>query len=136
MPALAARFEEHAARLVDCASLEVSEQDGAVTYRLRPRNTDAAGVILYIGPWGGGTVRLDDPACGPDEIGEDLDVDLQSIDFFVKVAVDGRATAFHLGRGGCVEVRDGDRTSRTWCNAFAWPGWRRRAERVDFRPYR
>ena len=135
MISFAARFEEHAARLVDCASLEVSEQDGAVTYRLRPRNTDAAGVVLYIDPWGGGTVAIDDPACGPDEIGEDLDVGLQSIDFFVKVAVDGRATAFHLGRGGCVEVHDGDRTSRTWCT----PRMARLAatrQRVDFRPYR
>lgn len=84
---------------------------------------------------GHGTVALDDPACVPAELDGDPVADAKAVDYFISVAVDGRATAFHLGRGGCVEIQEGDKTSRTWHNALPWPGWRRRAERVVYRPY-
>jgi hypothetical protein len=122
--------------LSDCAALEVAERDGAVTLRLRPHNTSAVGVVLYLGLGDFGTARLDDPASVPAELGEDAAQDLLAIDRFIDVAVEGRATAFHIGRGGCIEVREGERSSRSWKNALPWPGWRRRADRVEYSPYR
>lgn len=91
---------------------------------------------MYLESGGLGTVSLDDAASAPAELGEDLTLDLRAIDSFVDIAVEGRATAFHLGRGGCIEVRGSKREPRTWMHAWPWPGWRRRAERIDYVPYR
>ncbi|GAC1379869.1 MAG: hypothetical protein NVSMB48_04600 [Marmoricola sp.] len=135
MPSVRAHFEDRAASLSDQASLESFEKDGAVTLRLRPHAPKAAGVVLYLNAFGTGSVALDDSACAPAELGDNPVADAKAVDHFIAVAVDGRATAFRLGRGGCVEVRDGDRTSRIWHNAIAWPGWRRWAERVEYEPY-
>jgi len=133
---LRTHFEDRAAALEGRATLEAVEQDGAVTMRLRPHASGAVGVVLYLLPDTVGTVALDDPACAPAELGGDLVADLRAIDHFVAVAVEGRATAFHLGRGGCVEeVTSAGSISRSWHNALPWPGWRRRAERVEYRPY-
>jgi hypothetical protein len=128
-------FEDHAAGLSDRAAIESVEKDGAVTIRLRPRTPTAVGVVLYLYAEGRGTVALDDPACVPAELGDDPVADANAVDYFIGVAVEGRATAFHLGRGGCVEVREGGNTLRNWHNAWPWPGWRRRAERVGYEPY-
>jgi hypothetical protein len=73
---------------------------------------------------------------GSAELGDDPVADQSAIDYFIDVAVQGLATAFRLGRGGCVEVRDGGgKSSRSWPNAWPWPGWRTRAERVAYVPY-
>jgi hypothetical protein len=136
MSHLRSHFEKRAARLRDCAALEVSEGERATTHRLRPHNPSAVGVVMYLGSGDLGTVSLDDPASVPAELGEDVTLDLRAIDSFIDIAVEGRATAFHLGRGGCVEVRGSNHEPRTWMHAWPWPGWRRRAERVDYVPYR
>jgi hypothetical protein len=136
MPSVRAHFEDRAAALSDRSTVAVSEQDGAVTVRLQPNAAAAAGVVLYLVGEKYGTVALDDPACVPAELGDDPVADQSAIDYFIDVAVEGRATAFHLGRGECVEVRDGDgKSPRSWHNAWPWPGWRTRAERVAHLPY-
>jgi hypothetical protein len=129
-------FEDRAAGLSDWATLERAEEQGALTLRLRPQNPNAVGVVLYLGVGGYGTVKLDDPASVPAELGDDVDQDIQAIDSVIDVAVEGRATAFHIGRGGCIEEQRGEVSSRSWKNAWPWPGWRRRAEKVDYLPYR
>lgn len=95
------------------------EEDGAVTIRLCPHALAAVGVVLYLYPDQLGTVALADPACVPAELGTDPVADSTAVDHLLSVAVEGRATAFHLGRGGCLEVRDGGDISRSWNNA--WP---------------
>ncbi|NPD05589.1 hypothetical protein HN031_12925 [Nocardioides sp. zg-1308] len=129
-------FEEYAARLSDCATLQTSEDHGATFLRIVPRRPDAVGVVLYLGNGYHGTVQLDDQAAVPAELSEDVALAVQSIDEVIRLAVEGRATAFHLGRGGCLEERNAGATTRSWRNAWPWPGWRRRAHRVDFLPYR
>lgn len=129
-------FEERAAGLSDCAVLHVTDVDGSATCRLVPHKPGSVGVVLYVGHGGVGTVRLDDAASAPAELGESASQDRKAVEHVLDIAVDGRATAYHLGRGGCVEERDGSRVSRTWHNAWPWPGWRRRATRIDYLPYR
>lgn len=136
MSSLRAHFEERAARLSDCATVQTSEESGATTVRLTPNRADAVGVVLYLGPGGHGTVRLDDPAAVPAELGEDAELDVRAIDHIIDTAVEGRATAFHIGRGGCVEEWSGGTSHRSWRNAVPWPGWRRRAHQFDYLPYR
>jgi hypothetical protein len=116
--------------------LKCTEQRGAIVLRLRPLRPGAAGVVLHLGPDDCGTVHLDDPASAPAELGDDVGMDIEAIDQVIDVAVDGRATAFHIGRGGCVEELNGGVMSRTWKNAWPWPGWRRRSDRVEYLPYR
>ena len=128
-------FEDRAASLSDRATIETVEQDGAVTVTLHPRNPTAVGVVLYLYDDEVGRVALNDPACAPAELGDDPAADSNAVDYFINLAVEGRATAFHLGRGGCVEVRDGEKASRSWHNAWSWPGWRRRARRIGYEPY-
>ena len=99
------------------------------------RSPTAIGVVLYLSANAVGTVALDDPACVPAELGEDPDKDAKTVDYFVDVAIEGRVRAFHLGRGGCAEIREDDRVDRSWHNAWPWPGWRRRAERVEYDAY-
>ena len=135
MSSVRTHFEERVASLSDRAVLDCVEKDGAVTVRLCPNVSTAVGVVLYLYAEKHGTVALDDPACAPAELGDDPDADRKAVDHFIDVAVEGRATAFHLGRGGCVEFREGNTTSRGWHNAWPWPGWRRRAERVGYGPY-
>jgi len=135
MPSVRTHFEERAATIADRATVDRVEKDGAVTIRLRPQAAEAVGVVLYLNAFEVGTVALDDPACVPAELGHDPVADAKTVDYFISVAVEGRATAFHLGRGGCVEVREGAKTVRSWHNAWPWPGWRRRAKRVGYEPY-
>ena len=136
MPSLRAHFEARAAALTDCATLEVDEDDGATTLTLRPRNPEAVGVVLYLGQGEIGTVAIDDPASAPAELGGVMEEDVRAIDYFIEIAVEGRSTAFHVGRGGCVEVRDSMGASRTWKHAWPWPGWHWRAQRIDYLSYR
>ena len=136
MSSLRTHFERRAAAVSDCATADVVGADDALTCWLRPHNPNAVGVVLYVAFGRYGTVALDDPACAPAELGDDAEADEQAIDYLIDVAVEGRATAFHIGSGGCVEVRPEDTVSRTWLNAWPLPGWRRRAERVDYMPYR
>ena len=91
---------KRAATLSDRATVDCVEGDGATTIRLRPHTPKAVGVILYLHADQVGTVALDDPACGPAELGDDPIADTRAIDDFISAAVPGRATAFHLGRGG------------------------------------
>jgi hypothetical protein len=135
MPSVRAHFEDRAARLSERASIETLEKAGALTIRLCPRSATAVGVVLYLSEGEHGTVALDDHACAPAELGQDPVADAKAVDYFMSVAVEGRATAFHVGRGGCIEIRQGETTSRTWKNAWPWPGWRGRAARVDYEPY-
>jgi hypothetical protein len=72
---------------------------GAVTIRLRPHAPKAVAVVLYLYADQLGTVALDDTACVPAELGEDPVADTKAVDHFISVAVEGRATAFHFGRG-------------------------------------
>ncbi|WP_112242363.1 hypothetical protein [Kribbella monticola] len=136
MSQLTVHFEKRAARLRDCATIEVSEGQRATTHRLVPHNPSAVGVVMYVGRGGIGTIGLDDPASAPAELGEDMTLDLRAIDSLIDLAVEGRATAFHLARGGCIEVRGLNHEPRTWMNALPRPGWRRRAKRTDYAPYR
>lgn len=136
MYSLRTHFEERAARLSDCATVQSSEESGATTVRLTPNCADAVGVVLYLGPGCHGTVRLDDQAAVPAELGEDAELDVETINHILDTAVEGRATAFHIGGGGCVEEWSGGTTYRSWRNAVPWPGWRRRAHRLDYLPYR
>jgi hypothetical protein len=133
---LCAYFEGRASELADLATLEVSEQHGAVTLRLRPRSADAVGVALYLLDDVVGTVAFTDqasvrlnsatmqtPTVSPlttSSTWQSLVELLHSI-WVAVVASRERAT-------------DG-RISHTWNNAWPWPGWRRRATRVDYAPY-
>ncbi len=136
MSLLRTHFEERAARLSDCATVQSREMSGATTLRLTPHRANAVGVILYLGPGDYGTVRLDDQAAVAVELGEDVELDVKAIDHIIDTAVAGRATAFHLGRGGVVEEWSDGTAHRSWRNAVPWPGWRRRAQRFDYLPYR
>lgn len=130
-------FEKQAAELSDVATLHYAESDRATTITLRPHRSDAAGVVLYLGPGDTfGTVSLDDPAAVPVELGEDLSEDLRAIDAVVAMAVEGRAVSFRIGRGGCVEESQAGRTTRSWRISWPLPGWRKRATRTDYGPYR
>ncbi|MEP7740420.1 hypothetical protein ABKW28_22480 [Nocardioides sp. 31GB23] len=135
MSSVRAHFEERAAALSDRVSVDCVEKDGAATIHLRPQAAKAVGVILYLYADQVGTVALDDPACVPAELGDDPVADAEAVDHFISMAVEGRATAYHLGRGGCIEVRDDGKSSRSWNNAWPWPGWKGRADRVDYEPY-
>jgi len=123
-----AYFEKKASALSRLSTVEVVEQDDSVTIKIRPNSATAVGVVLHLscGPFG--IVQLDDSACAPAELGDDPLVDRSAIDYFIDAAVEGRAVAFHLGNGGCVEIRDGDTTRlpfllleriKTWC-AFCY----------------
>lgn len=136
MSSLRAHFEERVASLSDCAEVRCAVKDGATFLRLEPHSPQAARVVLYLIPGDHGTVGLDDPAAVPVELGEDVRLDMKAIDHVIDTAVEGRATAFHIGRGGCLEERIGDTVCRSWVGALPWPGWRRRARRLDYRPYR
>lgn len=131
-------FETRAAELADLADLaEPHEHAAAVRLTLTPKTPAAVGVVLYLLHDRVGTVKLDDQASVPAELGDDDDADRSAIDQTIDVAVYGRATAFHLGRGGCIEERDdAGHVTRTWMNALPWPGWRRRATRIEYAPYR
>lgn len=119
MSSLRTHFEERAARLSDCATVQSSEESGATTVRLTPNRADAVGVVLHLGPGGHGTVRLDDQAAVPAKLGEDAELDAKAIDHVIDTAVERRATAFHIGRGGCVEEWSGGTSYRSWRNAVA-----------------
>jgi len=136
MSSLRTHFEERVAHLSDCATVQFTEESGATTFRLTPHRAEAVGVVLCLGPGDDGTVQLDDQAAVPTELGEDAELDVKAIDHIIDTAVEGRATAFHIGRGGCVEERSGGTSYRSWRNALPWPGWRRRAQRFDYLPYR
>jgi hypothetical protein len=69
-------------------------------------------------------------------LGDDVHADAHTIDSFIDAAVEGRVTAYHLGKGGAIEERTGDIVDRTWLNAVPLPGWRRRATAHAYRPYR
>jgi hypothetical protein len=129
-------FVERAAALVDCAALSRAEDEYAVWLWLRPSQPRAAAVLLYLTRQGHGTVALDDPACVPAELGEDEHDDLRAIDHVIDLAVDGAAVAYRWRRGGCVEESRDGATTRSWMNVVPLPGWRRRALRVDYAPYR
>ena len=133
---LKAYFDERAGELWDCATTGGTIDFDATTTMLRPHNRSSVGVVLYLGPGNTGTVRLTDPASAPAELGEDEAEDLRAIEDFLDIAVNGHATALRVGRGGCIETHNGGRTTRTWQNAWPWPGWRRRAQRIEYRPYR
>lgn len=135
MTSVRAHFEDRAATLSDRATVDLVEKDGAVTIRLCPHAPKAVGVVLYLYTDQLGTVALDDPACAPAELGDNPVADAKAVDHFISMAVEGRATAYHLGRGGCIEVRVDGKSSRSWKNAWPWPGWKRRAERVEYEPY-
>lgn len=135
MSATRVRFEERAAGLADHAMVEVAARQGATTLRLLPRAPMAVGVVLYLHAGEVGTVALDDPASVPAELGEDSAANRSAVDHFIDIAVEGRATAYHLGGGGCIEVSEGTKASRSWHNAWPWPGWRRRAVRIKYQPY-
>jgi hypothetical protein len=113
MPSVRSHFESRAASLKEFASVDAVETADAVAVRLRPRNPLAVGVVLYVLADEVGTVALDDPACVPAELVGGTAAGIEWVDYFIDVAVEGRATAFHLGRGGCVEIRDGERTTRS-----------------------
>lgn len=136
MSSLRTHFEERAARLSDCATVQCKEESGTTTFRLTPHRADAVGVVLYLGPGDYGTVRLADQAAAPAQLGEDVERDIEAVDHIIDAAVEGRATAFHIGRGGCVEESRGGTSYRSWRNALPWPGWRRRAQRFAYVPYR
>ena len=118
------------------AALETSEHRSAVTLTLSPHSRGAVGVVLYLLRDSVGTVALDDQASVPAELGNDEDADPRPIDQVLEVAVTGTATAFHPGRGGCMEEQDAEgNVMRSWHDAWPWPGWRRRATRIDYAPY-
>ena len=100
MSSLRTHFEERAARLSDCATVQSREESGATVLRLTPHQANAVGVVLYLGPGDYGTVQLDDQAAVPAELGDDVELDVKAIDHIIDTAVEGRATAFHIGRGG------------------------------------
>lgn len=135
MSSVRTHFESHASALSDLATVDRVEDGTAVTLRIRPNAPAAVGVVLYLYTDRVGTVALDDPACVPAELGDDPVADAEAIDHLLRVAIEGRVTAFHLGRGGCIEIRDRGKTTRSWRNAVPWPGWKRRADRVDYAPY-
>lgn len=133
-----AHFERRAADLADRAFLETDSSSGTTTLRLRPKNPNAVGVTLILyGDEEMGDVRLEDQASVPAEMWSRQESDLSDIDYFIDVAVEGRATAWHSKDGGCVEVREdgpSHRTSRTWVGVPV-PWWRRRWTRIDYEPY-
>lgn len=141
---LRAHFEQRAAALVDCATVESEDLAGdGVILRLRPHRPGSAVVVLYLlmptpeNDAAVGTVGLEDQACAHAELGEDPVSDRHAIDDAVDLAVEGRVTGFHSKRGGCLEERHRDGTvTRSWRNAVGIPGWRRRWARVDYEPYR
>jgi hypothetical protein len=131
MPVLQTPFEERATSLSDGSSVEIAGDHCAITSRLRPQVGSAVDIVLSVTASGRGTVSLDDPASVPAELGDDPESDVQAVDHCIDVAVEGLATAFHLGRGGCIEERTDDQVTRTWHNPVSAPGWKQRAERID-----
>lgn len=142
MSELRAHFERRATELADVSTLDVVEDENAVRLRLVPNRPDAVGVLLYFVKGvnahnaQSGTVSFDDQASAPAELGEDFDEDIRAIDAFIAEAREGRVTAFHIGHGGCTEVRDDNgRVFRSWMNCLPFPGRRHRGMRIDYMPY-
>lgn len=131
-----AYFERRAKEMASVATLQCTEDTFATTLKLAPHRPGAVGVVLYLFDDAIGTVSFDDQASSPAELGSDDKADILAINRFIEDAREGYVTAFHIGRGGCLDVtRPGKRTDRTWNNCIPLPGWRHRAKRVDYRSY-
>lgn len=90
MSSVRTHFEDRSASLSDRATVEIVEENRAVTVTLRPRTPTAVGVVLYLHDDTVGTVALDDPACVPAELGDDPVADAKAVDYLINLAVDGR----------------------------------------------
>lgn len=122
------------------STLETLEDEYSVHLTIAPKRPDAVGVVLYLVKYladgDSGTVTFRDQASVPAELGDDRDEDLRAIDAFIREAREGRVTAFHIGRGGCTEVRNEDgAVFRSWMNCLPFPGRRRLAKRINYAPY-
>jgi hypothetical protein len=129
-------FEERAEALSSFASFECIEDTFATTLKLVPHRRGAVGVVLHLFGNGIGTFSFDDQASAPAELGSDDKADILAINRFIEDAREGYVTAFHIGRGGCIEVtRPGERTDRTWKDCVPLPGWRHRAQPFEYGSY-
>lgn len=130
-------FEQRAAELADCADLERREDAAAVSLTIVPRITNALGVYLtdFRGQY---VIGFDHPFHIPDE---DADTP-EAIDALLDPAVEGRVRMVIGPSRAQTLVCEGERYE-SWGfygeglrSLVPLPGWRRRAELVDFLPYR
>jgi hypothetical protein len=134
------RFEERAGELADCASLIVESDEHAEWLRIVPHDDRAVGVYLYRLLAHGGhdlEIRHNHPGAIPlEEPSSAIDVD-----YMVDLAAEGRLQVYVISpRSGVTEELRGGKyelKGRQGFGAFIrLPGWRRRAKRITFVPYR
>lgn len=73
------------------------------------------------------------------EFDEDSSTHIEDIDFLIDLAVEGRVTAYRGPSRGMLEVRTDQGVHRSYYYRgfqLARPGWRRRAQVVEYRLYR
>lgn len=140
MPDVRAAFEARAAAMADCADLQIEHRDGYVSLTLAPRAEGAVPVLLHLTPggepfWAG----FDEPVDPGIEFDDDASTHIDDIDFLIDVAVEGRVTAYRGPGRGIVEVRTDQGVHRShYYRGFQLPkpGWKKRAEVIEYRPYR
>jgi hypothetical protein len=134
------RFAERAEELADCASLTVESDEYAERLWIVPFNNDALSVCLYRLLGRGGfdaEIRHDHPGAIPLE----EPTEASDVDYMVDLAVEGRLRVYVISARSAVteQLRDGryERMGRYGLRAmFRLPGWRRRAQKMTFAPYR
>jgi hypothetical protein len=135
-----AHFEARAATMADCADLGIEHRYGYVSLTLAPRAEGAVPVLLHLTPegdpfWAG----FDEPVDRGIEFDDDAATHIDDIDFLIDLAVEGRVTAYRGPDRGIMEVRADQGVHRShYYRGFRLPrlGWKKRAEVVEYRPYR
>ncbi|MCW2751978.1 MAG: hypothetical protein JWR83_3088 [Aeromicrobium sp.] len=134
------RFEERASELADCASLTVESDGYAEWVRIVPHNDRALGVLLYRSLAHGDSYD-EISHSHPGAIPLEQPTEASDVDYKIDLAVGGRLRVYVITPDSAVteELRDGEYKiiGRYGLPAiFRLPGWRRRAQRLTFEPYR
>jgi hypothetical protein len=135
-----AHFEARAAAVAGCADLEIEDRDGYVSLVLRPRAEGAVPVVLHLSHegdplWAG----FDEPVDPGIEFDDDASTHIEDIDFLIDLAEEGRVTAYRGPDRGIIEVRTDHGVHRShYYQGIQLPrfGWKKRAQVVEYQPYR
>ena len=135
--ALRQYFESRAESLTDCASLVVTPGREVCVLRITPHRSDSLGIYLL--DFGNNQFQLgfDHEHDIPFEDASAAD----DLDSYLEPAVEGRVRMLVGPRRAVIQVRERDDfasfgTHYSIGAFYPIPGWRRRANVVDFAPYR
>ena len=134
------RFLDRAQELSDCASV-IDESDDTRRYlTLKPHNPDAVGVAISgesNGPidW----INFTDPMSPPD----DWRVNIESVNWHIDAAVEGRVRAIHGPSRAVIEIHPPNGGKPRQSHYYSGlrgliprPGWTHRATVTNYEPYR